>query len=293
VRKIGFLLFVMLFVIPQVFYANDQISVYIDGQKQSYSEQPVIKNGSTLVPMRAIFETLGAEVNWNQAEHTIFAKKDCIDVVLKIGSNSAIVNRVKKDISVPAQLIKNKTFVPLRFIAQSLGADVNWNGLTRTITIQSKDLNCGKGSDNGVPVSEDQRLSNDSGIGDFEREVFLLVNEERKKAGLPGLVFDEELSVVAEEKSRDMAENDYFDHQSPTYGSPFEMMEFFGIKYRTAGENIAAGYQTPENVVKAWMNSPGHRANILNKNFKQIGIGYVKVPGSEYVTYWTQMFRAE
>ncbi|NSL52708.1 transporter [Bacillus sp. P2(2020)] len=195
--------------------------------------------------------------------------------------------------SVPAQLIKNKTFVPLRFIAQSLGADVNWNGLTRTITIQSKDLNCGKGSDNGVPVSEDQRLSNDSGIGDFEREVFLLVNEERKKAGLPGLVFDEELSVVAEEKSRDMAENDYFDHQSPTYGSPFEMMEFFGIKYRTAGENIAAGYQTPENVVKAWMNSPGHRANILNKNFKQIGIGYVKVPGSEYVTYWTQMFRAE
>ena len=77
----------------------------------------------------------------------------------------------------------------------------------------------------------------------------------------------------------------YFSHTSPTYGSPFDMMKNFGISYRSAGENIAKGYATPEAVVKGWMNSPGHRANILNKSFTHIGVGYV-----ENGSYWTQMF---
>ncbi|MDF2592072.1 MAG: sporulation protein, partial [Clostridia bacterium] len=74
-------------------------------------------------------------------------------------------------------------------------------------------------------------------------------------------------------------------HTSPTYGSPFDMMKQFGITYKTAGENIAMGQRTPEEVVKAWMNSPGHRANILKSSFTHIGVGYV-ANGS----YWTQMF---
>jgi len=86
----------------------------------------------------------------------------------------------------------------------------------------------------------------------------------------------------------DMRDKNYFSHQSPTYGSPFSMMKNFGISYRTAGENIAAGQQTPQEVVTAWMNSPGHRANILNKSFTHIGVGYAK--GGSYGHYWTQMF---
>ena len=82
-----------------------------------------------------------------------------------------------------------------------------------------------------------------------------------------------------------MKDNQYFSHTSPTYGSPFDMMKRFGIAYRTAGENIAMGYQTPEAVVDGWMNSDGHRANILNASFTQIGVGYV-ADGH----YWTQMF---
>ena len=77
----------------------------------------------------------------------------------------------------------------------------------------------------------------------------------------------------------------YFSHTSPTYGSPFEMMRSFGISYRSAGENIAKGQKSPAAVVNAWMNSSGHRANILNKSFTHIGVGYI-ADGS----YWTQMF---
>lgn len=119
----------------------------------------------------------------------------------------------------------------------------------------------------------------------YEKEVVRLVNVERKKNGLKELTYDWELSRVARYKSQDMKDKSYFSHTSPTYGSPFQMMKNFGITYRTAGENIAKGQATPEAVVKAWMNSSGHRANILNSSFTHIGVGYVS--GGNY---WTQMF---
>ena len=119
----------------------------------------------------------------------------------------------------------------------------------------------------------------------YEREVVRLVNLERAKAGLSSLEYDWQLSRVARYKSEDMQKNKYFSHTSPTYGSPFNMMKSFGISYKTAGENIARGYQTPSAVVNGWMNSNGHRANILNSSFTHIGVGYV-ANGN----YWTQMF---
>ncbi|MDZ5474633.1 CAP domain-containing protein [Bacillus sp. 31A1R] len=119
----------------------------------------------------------------------------------------------------------------------------------------------------------------------YEQKVVELTNQERAKYGLVGLKIDAALSKVAREKSSDMQRNNYFSHTSPTYGSPFDMMKKFGITYRTAGENIAMGQRTPEEVVKAWMNSEGHRKNILNANFTHIGVGHV-ASGN----YWTQMF---
>ena len=119
----------------------------------------------------------------------------------------------------------------------------------------------------------------------YEREVVRLVNKERTQRGLKELTYDWQLSRVARYKSQDMSDNNYFSHTSPTYGSPFEMMKSFGISYRSAGENIAKGQATPEAVVNAWMNSSGHRANILSTSFTKIGVGYV-AKGK----YWTQMF---
>ncbi|MCR6788623.1 MULTISPECIES: CAP domain-containing protein [Bacillus cereus group] len=122
-------------------------------------------------------------------------------------------------------------------------------------------------------------------LSEFEQRVVELTNVERAKQGLPALKIDTELSKVARIKSEDMQKNNYFDHNSPTYGSPFDMMKKFGISYTSAGENIAQGQRTPEEVVQAWMNSAGHRANILNNGFTHIGVGYV-----ESGNYWTQQF---
>ena len=125
----------------------------------------------------------------------------------------------------------------------------------------------------------------DAGVLAYEEEVIRLVNEVREKNGLKPLTKNWELCRVARYKSQDMVENRYFSHTSPTYGSPFQMMKDFGLRYRTAGENIAFGQRTPQEVMNAWMNSDGHRANILNPSFTQIGVGY-----AANGRYWTQMF---
>ena len=127
--------------------------------------------------------------------------------------------------------------------------------------------------------------SSDYEVSAYEQEVLDLTNAERAKQGLEPLTLDTELSKVARIKSEDMQKNNYFSHTSPTYGSPFDMMEQFGISYRAAAENIAMGQRTPEEVVNAWMNSDGHRKNILSSSYTHIGIGYV-----ENGNYWTQMF---
>ena len=125
----------------------------------------------------------------------------------------------------------------------------------------------------------------DTSVHAYEKAVAELVNAERAKYGLAPLTLSSELSSGARAKSKDMSDNNYFSHTSPTYGSAFDMMKQFGITYKTAGENIAHGYSTPEAVVTAWMNSEGHRANILDAGYTTLGVGYV-ADGN----YWTQWF---
>ena len=120
-----------------------------------------------------------------------------------------------------------------------------------------------------------------------EKEVFDLINKQRTANGLSPLKENSELQRVARIKAQDMVNNNYFSHISPTYGSPFDMMKSFKISYNTAGENIA-GNSSNNSAVTAWMNSPGHRANILNSSFNQTGIGVVK--GSKYGKIYVQMF---
>jgi len=122
----------------------------------------------------------------------------------------------------------------------------------------------------------------------IEDEVIRLVNVERSKRGLMQLKKNWQVARVARYKAKDMAVNNYFSHTSPTYGSPFNMMENFGILFSAAGENIAYGQKTPLAVMTAWMNSPGHRNNILSPSFTEIGVGAYK--NSNGTIYWSQMF---
>ncbi|MFD4707666.1 CAP domain-containing protein [Gottfriedia sp. NPDC058432] len=127
--------------------------------------------------------------------------------------------------------------------------------------------------------------SNSASLSAYESKVVELTNAERTKAGLKPFTVNATLSKTARLKSQDMTDKNYFDHTSPTYGSPFDMMKQFGITYSYAAENIAKGQKTPEEVVTAWMNSAGHRANILNPNLTQIGVGYDSRSNA-----WTQQF---
>ena len=124
-----------------------------------------------------------------------------------------------------------------------------------------------------------------SNANDFESQVVSLVNAERAKVGLSALKVNTDAAKLAAMKAQDMHDNNYFDHISPTYGSPGDMLHTYGVSYMSAGENIAKGQQSPEEVVTAWMNSEGHRANILSDKFTEIGVGYVS-DGN----YWVQIF---
>jgi uncharacterized YkwD family protein len=143
---------------------------------------------------------------------------------------------------------------------------------------------------NPDPIQPDQKVTipaNESLTG-YEEEVLKLTNQERQKAGLsPCAGNDSSLNRSAKAKSEDMAAHNYFSHESPTYGDPFAMMRNFGVQYQSAGENIAKGQPTPQEVVTGWMNSPEHRANIMNGSYTHLGVGYVVKNGEPY---WTQQF---
>lgn len=144
----------------------------------------------------------------------------------------------------------------------------------------------GSGS-TGSSTGGSSNTTNTSGLTADELEVFNLINEQRTKNGLSALKIDSEVQNVSRIKAKDMVNNNYFSHTSPTYGSPFDMLNSFKVSYKTAGENIA-GNSSNSAAVTAWMNSSGHKANILNSSFNYTGVGVVN--GSKYGKIYVQMF---
>jgi uncharacterized YkwD family protein len=138
-----------------------------------------------------------------------------------------------------------------------------------------------------VPSTPNTPSTPSNGLSAEESKMVNLVNQERTKQGVKPLGVNMVLVGLARKKSQDMVAKNYFSHTSPTYGSPFDMMKNAGVNYRTAGENIA-GAGTTESAHQNLMNSPGHRANILNSSFNQVGIGIAS--GSMYGNIFTQMF---
>jgi uncharacterized YkwD family protein/spore coat assembly protein SafA len=121
-----------------------------------------------------------------------------------------------------------------------------------------------------------------------ESEVLRLINVERSKNGLQTLSYNWEAARVARIKSQDMINNNYFSHTSPIYGSPFKMLESYGLRFSAAAENIAYGQRTAQEVVNSWMKSPGHRANILSRGYTHTGVGVAKKANG--TLYFTQVF---
>lgn len=124
----------------------------------------------------------------------------------------------------------------------------------------------------------------------FELRIIKLVNAFRKRAGLQSLKIDRQLTSAAREKSKDMGINNYFSHESPRYGTPQEMLNSFGITCRWSGENIASGFPCPDMAFNEWIKSPGHRFNILKREYTHTGVGYFYSPNGTFNHYWTQEF---
>ena len=132
-----------------------------------------------------------------------------------------------------------------------------------------------------------QKSTIEIGLTEDEKETLDLINRQRLDAGLNVLEIDDEIQNVARVKAKEMVESNYFSHTSPIYGSPFKMLKDFGISYKSAGENIA-GNSTNSGAVNAWMNSEGHKANILNDSYNYTGLAVVNSP--KYGKIYVQIF---
>lgn len=136
--------------------------------------------------------------------------------------------------------------------------------------------------------ADSDNVGGDSAVSSYSSEVFSLINSERASNGLSALSYSAEAAAVAQAKAEDMAANNYFSHTSPTYGSAFDMLKSAGISYSSAGENIAKGQKSPSAVMNSWMNSSGHRANILSSSYGLVGVGCAA--DSSGTLYWVQVF---
>jgi uncharacterized YkwD family protein len=197
-----------------------------------------------------------------------------LSTIIGAGAASAASYTVKNNDTM--FLIANRSGVSLSTLIkanpQISNPNIIWSGLVLNIP----------GSSNYSPSNPKPTVSTTS-VTSYANQVVSLVNKERANAGLSSLASDSALTSLALVKAKDMYNNNYFSHTSPTYGSPFAMMKAFGINYSYAGENIAKGQRTPQEVMTAWMNSPGHRQNILSPNFAKIGVAY-------YNGEWVQEF---
>lgn len=208
-------------------------------------------------------------------------KKSLKKISMSVIAGTIILGSVS---SVGAECLYQKNTIPNHFHSYKYkGSDNKGEETSNPVTPNNNNTTTDKNNQDKT----DQNQITPNNVSSMETEVLRLVNVERSKQGLSPLKLSNELSGVAQKKSQDMADKNYFSHTSPTYGSPFDMMKQFGINYTSAGENIAKGYASAQDVMNGWMNSPGHKANILSSNFGTLGVGYVNKGGT---TYWTQMF---
>jgi uncharacterized YkwD family protein len=252
-----------------------------------------------MIPLRVVQENLNATVRWDGHRNQIISQKNTgkarTQLIFTLNSpylykdylnfqNSNESEVMIDKIDVPAKLINNRTMIPLRSGTESFGYGVRWVQQENAVYLTSGD---------GVkPTKTNFQYEVDGDISllkPIEVELFFLTNAERIKFGVKPLILDIDNSKVARVKSKDLHDNKYFEHNSPKLGTPFEMLKNYGISYKTAGENLAAGYKTVGEVTKGWMNSPGHKENLLREKFERVGFGFYEGP-NEYKRYYTQIF---
>lgn len=309
---------------PAAIYAeaDTDITVYLNGKALDFDSEPIIVNNRTLVPVRKIFEEFNMNVLWDGANQTVRAYDDFSNISLGLGSHEMQVDGENVYLDTAPILNMDKTFVPLRAISEAVNCKVLWLEPSKSVIIYggskpepsaapepyyspspspaatarptmtpqatARPTATPQATTRPTATPAPTAGSDLSGEAAMEREVSTLVNQERAQNGLSPLTLADDLTAVARAHSRDMIDRNFFSHTNPDGQSPFDRLRSAGISYRAAAENIAYGQRTAEAVMNSWMNSSGHRANILSANVSEIGIGAVK--SSSGTVYWTQVF---
>jgi len=234
------------------------ITVFVDGQKLQLDVAPVISEGRTLLPLRAVAEALGAEVGYDNATKTVSIHKDTSRITLTLNKKECTVDGVQKQLDVPATAINGRTLVPLRFVGESLGAGVEWVSASKQVKITGSGYIT-------PPSSAEEKIA---------QEMLSLINSQRTANGLSKLVMVSPLNELGRKHAWDMKKNKFFSHTSPSYGGTQTRVQNYGLW--GICENIASGYPDAQSVVEAWLNSSGHYANLMGKDLCFIGFGVCK-----------------
>lgn len=253
------------------------ITVTIDGVLQSYEQPPVEINGYTLVPMRGIFEALGATIVWDPTTQSVFATKGDISVIIVINSEYATVNGKSVKLAARAQLLNERTMVPLRFVSEAMGAQVVWDGTTKSITITNQEIEkilsieeivnqnddkivvieTDQGYGSGIVIKEDLILTNFHVVYDAKEATVTTING--KEIDVEGIVVYDEAKDLAVLKITSP-----LDIEPVNIGSPKESVK--GEKIITIGspeglintvsEGIISGFRTIDNVDYVQITAP-------------------------------------
>jgi len=261
-------------------FAQSDVSVTIDGAPVHFPIiGPQIVQDRTLVPVRGVFEALGFEVDWYEPAQQVTLTRYDYRLVLTVGSAIFETNGVEHSLEVPAQIIADSTFLPLRSPLESIGYALGWCQDTRTVSIVTT------GELPPEPEPTEPLPPAALTAEEHELRVFELTNIERANHGVAPLVWSDSLAYAARLHSEDMAQNVFMNHTGSDGSTPWERMDRAGFIYSRAAENVAYGQRSAEQVVGVWMNSDGHRRNILDPNLTELGVGF-----AEY--RWTQKFGA-
>ena len=297
----------VLILYPVVAYADRIIPVYVDGERVVFEDvQPMLVEERTLVPVRGVFEHMGFNVDWDPITYTAYLTRPGDVISIRRGDIFFTVNGVRNYPPVPPQIIDSRFMLPLRAVAEATGAYVYWADpavlITTTAIVAPPAQEPAPTFFSSAITITNRRLTDaerqtwideynaGGGATAFELEVVRLTNLERANHGLAPLEICHTLMLASRFYAQTMANLDTtLGHHEGPYGGSFGTADAFGDRIVAArAANGIAGHRTPESAVQGWMDSPGHRANILNPNLTRIGTGFYL--GGRWGVFGYQLF---
>ncbi|MEG1998376.1 MAG: stalk domain-containing protein, partial [Clostridiales bacterium] len=216
-------------------WAYPAVTVLVNGSKVAMDVLPIIEDGRTLVPVRAVGEALGASVEWNQKTRKVTVKNSQDTIVLTIDSNAATVSGLPKPLDVPARIVAGRTVIPLRFVSENFGARVTWDQASYTVTIDTAN----------------QTAPPEEAVVKLESELLTLLNQQRAKLNYKPMILLAPLTEMARGQAADMAKNGNFSHNSATYGDIHQRSQGYGLP--PCCEFLAYGYPFADKILGSWL----------------------------------------